>query len=212
MPLTSVHSPVRSRRKEDRPKELLAAALDCFVEKGYAATKVEEVATRAGVSKGTLFLYFSSKEELFKEVVRVNIGQSIAQGDEVIEQFTGSCSDLLQKLMLEAARRILSSKASGISKLMMSEAGNFPALTAFYRAEVIDRAQKQLATVLQMGMDRGEFRATPLNTTVQSLMSAMVFTIMWKHAMVGCTPMAEPIDGESFVKHHVDLILQGLHA
>ena len=82
-------SPPRHRRKETRPQELLQAALELFVEKGFAATRAEEVAHQAGVSKGTLYLYYPSKEELFKAVVRHNVVSLIAQGREMVEQFEG---------------------------------------------------------------------------------------------------------------------------
>src|ERR1700741_860307 len=86
----------RERRKEARPGELLNAALDLFVEKGYAATRAEEVAKRAGVSKGTLFLYFSSKEELFKAVVRDSISGRFAEWTQEFETFEGSTADMVR--------------------------------------------------------------------------------------------------------------------
>ena len=89
----------RERRKEARPGELLAAALDLFVEKGFAATRSEEVAQRAGVSKGTLFLYFPTKEDLFKAVVRESMGQAIDYGFEQVEKYTGPTAELIPYLM-----------------------------------------------------------------------------------------------------------------
>ena len=91
--------PARQRRKEARPHELLEAALTLFVEKGFAATRTEEVAQRAGVSKGTLYLYYPSKEELFKAVVRHNLSSLIAEGEALAGQFEGSSSSLLGRLM-----------------------------------------------------------------------------------------------------------------
>jgi len=123
----------RERRKEARPGELLDAALDLFVEKGFAATRVEEVAAHAGVSKGTLFLYFPSKEELFKAVVRENIVRHQTEGAEEIARYQGSTPELLEYLMLEWWRRYGATKASGISKLVMSEASNFPDLALFFQ-------------------------------------------------------------------------------
>src|SRR5574343_1755930 len=95
----------RERRKQARPGELLEAALDLFVEKGFAATRAEEVAVRAGVSKGTLFLYFPSKEELFKAVVREHIVRHQTQGAEKIARFEGRSAELLRYLMPEWWRR-----------------------------------------------------------------------------------------------------------
>ena len=96
----------RSRRKDERPGELLAAALDLFVEKGFAATRVEEVAQRAGVSKGTLFLYFPSKEDLFKAVVRKNISGHFVEWNEEFDRFEGSTPDMLSYCLFNWWERI----------------------------------------------------------------------------------------------------------
>ena len=126
-----------ARRKEARPGELLDAALDLFVAKGFAATRAEEVAAKAGVSKGTLFLYFKSKEDLFEAVVRENIGNQINQGLAEIESFEGSTTEMLKFAMFAWWERVGNTKASGISKLVMSEASNFPALADFYHQTVV---------------------------------------------------------------------------
>ena len=104
----------RERRKEARPGELLDAALDLFVEKGYAATRAEEVAARAGVSKGTLFLYFPSKEELFKAVVRENLSGRFASWNDEFERFEGSAADMIRRCMTVWWERIGATRASGI--------------------------------------------------------------------------------------------------
>src|SRR6478752_8643248 len=127
----------RERRKEARPGELLDAALDLFVEKGFAATRAEEVAARAGVSKGTLFLYFPSKEELFKAVVRDNISGRFGEWNAEFEAFEGSTADMVRYCMKVWWERIGATRASGITKLIISEARNFPDIAAFYQQEVI---------------------------------------------------------------------------
>src|SRR6187549_592747 len=108
----------RERRKEARPGELLDAALDLFVEKGFAATRAEEVAARAGVSKGTLYLYYPSKEELFKAVVRENLSARIAEGAEIVARHEGSMAELLSLVMNEWWSRVGQGTAGGISKIM----------------------------------------------------------------------------------------------
>ncbi|MDD2547643.1 MAG: TetR/AcrR family transcriptional regulator, partial [Burkholderiaceae bacterium] len=105
----------RARRKDARPGELLAAALDLFVDKGYAATRVEEVALRAGVSKGTLFLYFPSKEDLFKAVVRENIGGRFAEWNAEFETLEGSTAEVLRYCLKVWWERIGNTQASGIT-------------------------------------------------------------------------------------------------
>ena len=98
-PRPRTRKPRWQRRKEDRPAEIVAAALDEFVERGFAATRLEAVARRAGVTKGTLYLYFDSKEDLFKAVVRETIVPVIAQGEALAQAHTGSARDLFEKLV-----------------------------------------------------------------------------------------------------------------
>jgi TetR/AcrR family transcriptional regulator len=200
----------RERRKEARPGELLDAALDLFVEKGYAATRSEEVAVRAGVSKGTLFLYFPSKEELFKAVVRENIVRHQTEGAEEIARFTGTAAEMLEYLMLEWWRRYGATKASGISKLVMSEASNFPDLARFFQEEVIAPGHAMVRSVLQRGIERGEFRAIELDLAVHSVISPLLFLIMWKHSMAPCCPQSTHIEPEAFISQHAQLLLRGL--
>src|SRR5260221_2603731 len=111
----------RQRRKDARPQELLDAALDLFVERGFAATRAEDVAARAGVSKGTLYLYYPSKEELLKEVIRANVINQIAGGEELIRRYEGGTAELLAKVLRIWWERIGETRASGIIKLMTSE-------------------------------------------------------------------------------------------
>ncbi len=120
----------RERRKQDRPGELLEAALDLFVEKGFAATRVEEVAARAGVSKGTLFLYFPSKEDLFKAVVRENVVTPVAQGAAEVAQFQGSTSELIEWMMLQWWRRYGATKAAAATDVKIQEVDFFLVLVA----------------------------------------------------------------------------------
>lgn len=202
----------RERRKQDRPGELIEAALDLFVEKGFAATRVEEVAARAGVSKGTLFLYFHSKEELFKAVVRENLVTTVTQGAEEIAQFKGSCSELLEWMMLQWWHRYGATKASGISKLVMSEASNFPELALFFRNEVIEPAHALVRGVLQAGIKSGEFRPMNIELVLHSVMAPLLFLVMWKHAMSPCFSSQEQINPEAFIAQHAQWMARGLAA
>ena len=200
----------RERRKEARPGELLDAALDLFVEKGFAATRSEEVAARAGVSKGTLFLYFPSKEELFKAVVRENMVRHQTEGAEEIARFEGPTAALLQYLMLEWWRRYGATKASGISKLVMSEASNFPDLARFFQEEVVTPGHAMIRSVLQRGIERGEFRHVDMDLTVHSVLAPLLFLVTWKHSMAPCCPSSQQIDPETFIRHHTELLVRGL--
>ena len=117
------------------------------------------MAARAGVSKGTLFLYFPSKEELFKAVVRENISGRFREWNEEFRAFEGSSADMVRYCLKVWWERVGDTRASGITKLMMSEAQNFPELAAFYHQEVVQPGQDLIRRILQRGIDRGEFRA-----------------------------------------------------
>ncbi len=135
---TTIAKPRWERRKEARPAELVSAALELFVEKGYAGTRLDDVAGRAGVSKGTLYLYFENKEELFKAVVRENIVARISQSADEVLHFEGSSAELVRRLMATWWDEYGSSTAGGIGKLMMAESGNFPEIARFFLDEVIE--------------------------------------------------------------------------
>jgi TetR/AcrR family transcriptional regulator len=200
----------RERRKEARPGELLAAALELFVEKGYAATRSEEVARRAGVSKGTLFLYFSSKEELFKAVVRESIAGRFPEWNAEFEAFSGSTAELLRHFMIMWWARLGATKASGITKLMMSEASNFPELAAFYQQEVLEPGYQLIRRILQRGVDCGEFRAIDMKYGVYVVLAPMIFLMTWKHSLGTCTGNVENLEPEAYLAAQVETILHGL--
>jgi TetR/AcrR family transcriptional regulator len=200
----------RERRKEARPGELLDAALDLFVEKGFAATRSEEVAARAGVSKGTLFLYFPSKEELFKAVVRENLSGRFTEWNKEFEEFEGSTADMVRHCMRMWWERIGATRAAGITKLMISEARNFPELAAFYQQEVIRPSTELVRRILQRGVARGEFRPLDIEYAVFSIVAPMVFLIMMKHSLGACAPQDYPLDPERYVNAQVENLLHGL--
>lgn len=200
----------RERRKEARPGELLEAALDLFVEKGFAATRVDEVAARAGVSKGTLFLYFPSKEELFKAVVRHNIAGRFDEWREELEAFEGTTSELLRYCYQVWWERIGCTKASGITKLMFSEAQNFPEITEFYQQEVILPGQMLIRRIIERGIERGEFRPVPLDYIVHVVLAPMIFLMMWKHSLGACIPDSLGLRPELYITAQIDNVLHGL--
>lgn len=200
----------RERRKEARPGELLAAALELFVEKGFAATRAEEVARRAGVSKGTLFLYFSSKEELLKAVVRDNISGRYPEWNAEFETFTGSTADMLRHFMNAWWARLGATKASGITKLMMSEASNFPELAAFYQHEVIEPGHELIRRILQRGVERGEFRPLDMKYGVYTVLAPMLFLVTWRHSFGVCLGNGSTMVPEEYIAQQVETILHGL--
>ncbi|MDL5033276.1 TetR/AcrR family transcriptional regulator [Pelomonas sp. APW6] len=200
----------RQRRKEARPQELLAAALELFVEKGFAAARSEEVAQRAGVSKGTLYLYYPSKEELFKAMVRESLSSRIAEAGVLIAQFEGPTPELLHRVMHLWWTEVGMSPAGGITKIMMAEARNFPELASFFHEEVIAPTQALLAQVIQRGVDRGEFRPVHPAMTVQVLIGPMLHMVLFQHSFGACAlhlPCENPAD---VLALELDLLLHGL--
>jgi AcrR family transcriptional regulator len=196
------------RRKGARPQELLAAALDLFVERGFASTRLEDVAKRAGVSKGTLYLYFENKDELFKAVVRNTIVPVIGAAEVSIAADQEHSAVLLRHVIMSWWERLGATKASGIIKLVTAEANNFPELACFYRDEVINRGTQMIAGLLERAIERGEFR--PMNVTVmtQVLVAPMLMLITWKHSVGPCE--RTELDPAAFLDTFLDMALHGL--
>lgn len=208
MQCPSENKPRWERRKDARPHELLAAALDLFVERGFASTRLEDVAKRAGVSKGTLYLYFENKEELFKAVVRNSIVPVIGEAELSLAEFEGHSADLLRNLIHSWWQRIGATKASGIVKLVMAEAGNFPELAQFYQEEVVARGTSLFRGMLERAIARGEFRQVDVDQMTQVLVAPMLMLITWKHS-VGPCPRTD-LDPLAFLDTFLDMALHGL--
>ncbi len=200
----------RERRKEARPGELLEAALDLFVEKGFAATRSEEVAARAGVSKGTLFLYFPSKEELFKAVVVENLAGRFTEWNREFEAYEGTTADMLRYCMRVWWERVGATKASGLTKLMLSEGNNFPELAEFYRREVVRPGHDLLRRILRRGIDSGEFAPVDVDHAIYSVIAPMMFLMLTKHAGNICVDGQTQIDPEQFLSIQAETVLFGL--
>ena len=196
------------RRKEERPAEIIAAALETFAERGFAATRLDDIAERAGVTRGTLYLYFPSKEELFKAVVRQAIVPVIARGEAMLEHSQESSAALLTKILLMIPTAVAGSPVSAIPKLMISEARNFPDLAQFYLKEVIRRGRRLLTTIIARGVERGEFRPVDMDHVFYCVVGPVLLTMLWKHSF-------EPYDGkrldaQALCRAHLDLLLHGL--
>jgi AcrR family transcriptional regulator len=196
------------RRKDARPQELLAAAIDLFVERGFASTRLEDVARRAGVSKGTLYLYFENKEELFKAVVRTSIVPVIGEAELSIAEFEGHSAELLKSVIHSWWMRLGATKASGIIKLVMAEAGNFPELAQFYQDEVITRGTRMISSLVERAIARGEFRPVDVTLVTQVLIAPMLMLVTWKHS-VGPCPRAQ-LEPLAFLDTFLDITLHGL--
>ncbi len=198
----------RQRRKEARPQELLDAALDLFVEKGYAATRSEEVAARAGVSKGTLYLYYGSKESLLQGVIRTYCADHIADGIAVVNSYEGPTADLIPLLYRTWWQRLGETRASGILKLVMSEVRNFPDLASFYLREVSEPAHRLIELVLERGIARGEFRDVDIGDLSLALAAPVLFLALDQHGLGACVPGRH--DPRAVIEAQIDLVQHGL--
>ncbi|MGF6273715.1 AcrR family transcriptional regulator [Massilia sp. UYP11] len=196
------------RRKEARPKELLASAIELFVERGFASTRLEDVARRAGVSKGTLYLYYANKEDLFKAVVRQAILPMIDDAETSVAEFDGHSAELLRHVILSWWVRIGATKASGISKLILAESDNFPELARFYQEEVMTRGMRMISSMLERGIRRGEFRGIDVPQTAQVLIAPLLMLSTWKHTIAPCERC--DLQPEAFLEAFLDITLHGL--
>ena len=196
------------RRKAARPAEIVTAALEVFVERGFAAARLEEVARRAGVTKGTVYLYFKNKEALFKAVVRETIVPVIAKGEAMAQAFTGSARELVERLVREYWRLVGETELAGIPKLMMAEAATFPQLTRFYYEEVVTRGHRLMAGVIERGIKSGEFRKVDVATAAKLAMSPLMHATVARRAFASCMP--EGFDVGKYLDTHIDLYLHGI--
>jgi AcrR family transcriptional regulator len=198
------------RRKDARPQELLAAAVQLFVERGFAATRLEDVARRAGVSKGTLYLYFANKEELFKAMVRETIVPGIGAAEQDLASFGGSSGDLLRQTILNWWDLHGSTGVAGVTKLMMAEAHNFPELAAFFNEEVIRRSNAFFTSLIERGIASGEFRPVDAGMIALMVKAPMLMLTMWTHTQQPCAH--ENVDPHAYINTFLDVFLRGLRA
>ncbi|MDP4608122.1 MAG: TetR/AcrR family transcriptional regulator [Burkholderiaceae bacterium] len=209
--LNAAGAGARTRRKEARPNEIVDAALAEFVDKGFAGASVQAIAKRAGVSKGTVFVYFETKEDLFKAVVRANIAAPLNTWRDETRDYHGSTRDLVVHSMHQWWTDVGSTPAAGICKLLLQEAVNFPEIAAFYQEEVIEPGMLHMRAILQRGVDRGEFKTTDLDTTGMNVFSPLLFLAMWQQAMGTDKPICGPaIDAREFIDNHARLMLDGI--
>jgi len=203
----------RVRRKAARPQEIVDAALQVFVAKGFAAARVDEIAQRAGVAKATVFVYFESKDALFKAVVRAKIVDQLTTFKAQAASHVGSTRDLIVMALNDWWVRIGATDAGGISKLMMQEAKNFPELAAFYQAEVMVPATTLMSDILRRGVQRGELNDIDIPNTVMSIMASLLFLSMWSQSYGLDRPFCGSlISPDVFIDHQINLLFSGIES
>ncbi|QGJ69914.1 Transcriptional regulator [Planctomycetales bacterium 10988] len=197
----------RKRRKDARPQEIIDAASEVFAEQGFAAAKVEEIAKRAGVAKGTVYLYFESKEALFEGLVNLSIVPVFTRLADQLDQFPGTAKEQLIGLVEQVYRElIMAPKRRVVMKILISEGMRFPALVEFYHREVIAGASELMRKILIKGVRDGEFRESSFLAEPKVIIGPAIMAAIWKMTFDSIAPL----DFETFLEAHLDLILHGI--
>ena len=195
------------RRKEDRPQEITDAAFAAFAEKGYAATRVEEVARRAGISKGLLYLYFKTKEELFKAVVRSVVMPRVDALEAELDRSELTAEAFIRGPVLEFMKRVPGSPVSVVIRLMIAEAPKHPDLVEFYWENVASRGLGALQRIIERGVADGEFRRSAVNDLPQLLLAPVMMSVVWGLVFANRT-----LDTDTLIETNIDMILAYIKA
>jgi len=192
-----------------RPQEIIDAALTQFVETGFAGTRLDDVAKRAGLSKAAIYLYFEDKTALFKGVVQHAVGSNLGEVEAMLAGHRGPVAPLLPRILEFMANRIEHTPMAAVAKLVISESRAFPEIGQFYLKEVIGRGLPLMEGLIRRGVDQGEFRKVDAYLTVRSMIGPMLLAIIWRTVFepIG----AEKLDVRSLALHHADLMLHALH-
>jgi AcrR family transcriptional regulator len=197
-----------TRRKQARPTEILEAALKVFAEKGFAGARMEDIARRAGVTKGTIYLYFENKEAVFKTLVRESIGATLAGVSANVRDYTGSAKDLLRFALTAMAHLLTTSDRVVLPKIIIGESGNFPELARFYREEIVDKGLALMSGLIERGIAQGEFRKVPTEHAVRLCVAPVLLGAMWRTTFAQFDDT--PYDYKGLIETHLDVLFRGL--
>ena len=200
----------RRRRPEERPNELVASAFKLFTERGYAATSCSDVAKLAGVSKGTLFLYFQNKELLFKAVAMGSMHALSMDFTDLLESHTGDSAELLQLMLKCWSTQIFTSGAGQLCSAVFAEAFNHPILAKLYSEEMLQPIKNSLAIAVRRGIVSGEFKKVSIDEVVQVLMCMPLLIAAYQKSLEVFGSEQTKLDKLSVVNIHLDLLLNGI--
>ncbi len=204
-----MNSPVkpRARRKAERPAEILDAAFEEFVEHGYAAARLEDVAKRAGVTKGTIYFYFETKERVFDEMIRHVSGSLFPQLDSFVEQLDGSYAERLRALLAFVYGRIGEDRiARETLRFLISEGARFPDLVDRHYDEFMRPVILQCQALIEAGVAAGQFRNSPATRFIELILSPALLLNVWSLLF----QERRKIDFAAFVAANFDLLMNGL--
>lgn len=207
--IASVSSGAKPKRRKDaRPGEIIDAGLQEFARNGFAATRLEDVAGRAGISKGTIYRYFDDKEALFLAAVRSHTAPTFDQLDHFVESYGGSTRELLIELFTLMHRKLISSDLHILMRIVISEGRNFPELTRFYYQEGVSKGQAILKRIVERGVAAGELRPGAATDLPIVMIAPAIMAAVWRMTF----EQQQPIDLERILEAHVDLVLNGVMA
>lgn len=187
----------------ERRAAIVAAGLDEFTAKGFAATRLDDVAKRAGVAKGTIYLHFKDKEALFQELVRTALGPLIVRiSNPPIGTDAGSARAAMEALVNTFAHEVVGTRRADIVRMIISEGTRFPALAEFYYREVIVHGIAGMRKLIEYGIARGEIRNPGLAEFPQLLVSPLIVAVIWQ----GLFGKHAPLDVAAMLRVHLDLI------
>jgi AcrR family transcriptional regulator len=198
------------RRKDARAPEILDAALDCFAENGFAATRMDDIAARAGISKGTIYLYFESKESVFKALARQSIGAQLANVFAYVNAFEGHSAELLRYVIAKVGHFASASDRVTLPKVLLAEVGKFPELAEFWRHEIVDRGIALFETIIRRGVARGEFRDVTPQHAARLCIAPVLLLVLWRTVFAKFDE--EPYDYQGLIDTHIENLLRGLGA
>jgi AcrR family transcriptional regulator len=196
------------RRAEARPKEILDAALAEFAQKGFAAARMESIAKRAHVSKGTLYLYFDSKEAIFRALVQEVLGSELDRLAERVTAYSGPTAPLLSEMLRTIHRYLSESDRAVLPKIVIAEAGNFPDLAKAYRETVIDRGMGMLTALYAKAQAQGEFRKMPVEHAAHLTIAPVLLAVIWRTTFASLDP--QPYDYDGLIEAHIATLTKGL--
>ena len=206
--MLAVGAPKFRRRKAARPGEIVEAALAVFAEKGFAAARLEEIAARAGVSKGALYLYFETKEDLFRAVVEQAIAPNIQAVRAMIAAHPGPIADLLRLVPERIAMLLETLPLGGVVKMVIGEAGNFPELARVWHDRLVVHALGALTDAISAGQARGEVKPGDPRTFAVQLIAPLLVGVIWRETFVPVG--AAPFDLPALARQHVETMLTGM--
>ena len=197
----------RRRRKAERPQEILEAAFVEFSRNGYAMTTLDRVAERAGVTKGTIYVYFENKEHLFISMVREITKATLDTVHEMLETHEGSTADLLRAQFSFIYQHIVEDRRRReVLRMLIAEAPRFPELADRYHQEILRPCLDMLRQAIQRGMDRGEFRKSAIVDLPQIVIAPIALVDLWMMMF----DTRQPLDLKAYFNAHLDLVLNGL--